>query len=131
MELLLNSIMTPTLNTNPMKKLILILCSFLVGASTYAATFADADYFGGINEETGNPNGLLLDAGGRVVVDTSFNFIFDDGTSGFTLGSPYDAGVQGTYSSELGYVPGTTIDPASLVFTFFFRDPNGEMKPNG
>jgi hypothetical protein len=106
-----------------MKTLIITLCSLLMCTSIYADTFADADFFGGIGPG-GNPNGILLDAGGRVVVDTSFNFIFDDGTSGFTLGSPYDAGVQGTYSSSLGYVPGTAIDPSSLVFTFFFRDPN-------
>lgn len=107
-----------------MKTLILTICSLFVCASTYAGSFADADFFGGTNG-SGNPNGILLDSGGRVVIDTSFNFVFADGTNSFTIGSPYDSSVQGTYSSALGYIPGTIIDPASLVFTFFLRDPNG------
>ncbi len=116
-------ITTLTPKTPLMKTLILTLCSLLVSASTYAAQFADADFFGG-TDQNGNPNGILLDAGGRVVVDTSFNFISNDGTPSFTLGSPYDSGVQGTYSSALGYIPGTAIDASSLSFTFFFRDPS-------
>ncbi len=32
---------------------------------------------------------------------------------------------QGTYVSQLGYVPGTRINPDDLRFTFFFRDPKG------
>jgi hypothetical protein len=105
-----------------MRTLIVTFCCVLVSASTYAGTFADADFFGTIGEG-GNPNGILLDAGGKSAVNTSFNFVSDDGTAGFTIGSPYSLSDQGTYSSALGYVPGTSIDASSLMFTFFFRDP--------
>ena len=84
--------------------------------------YADADFFGGTNGG-GNPNGVHLVA--NTFVQASFNFVNPDHTSSFTIGAPYDPLLQGTYSSQLGYVPGTMIDPNSLFFSFFFRDPNG------
>jgi protein with PEP-CTERM/exosortase system signal len=106
-----------------MKTFLLTLCSLLACASTYASTFSDADYFGSTNSN-GNPKGVLLIAG-IDAVNSSFNFVSPDRTAGFTIGAPYDSSVQGTYTSQLGYGPGTTIDPTSLFFTFFFRDALG------
>jgi hypothetical protein len=107
-----------------MKTFLLTLCSLLACASTYASTFSDADYFGGANSN-GNPNGVLLIANIDDAVNSSFDFVSPDRTASFSIGAPYDPSVQGTYTSQLGYTPGTTIDPSSLFFTFFFRDPLG------
>ncbi len=102
--------------------IIIALCG---ATSAYATMYADADFYGGTNTQ-GNPNGILLSTGAPPhFVTSSFDFINPDGTSSFTIGSPYDPLQQGAYSSALGYPVGTNIDPLSLFFTFFVRDPNG------
>lgn len=100
----------------------------LCGAtSAHATMYADADFFGGVNG-SGNPNGIHLTAFPGPPpqgVTSSFDFVNSDGTPSFTIGAPYDPNQQGTYTSVLGYPVGTMIDPNSLFFTFFVRDPNG------
>lgn len=111
-------------HTHIITAIIIALCG---ATSAYATMYADADFFGGINSD-GNPNGVLISAGGHPFITSSFDFVADDGTPSFTIGAPYDPLQQGTYSSALGYPVGTTIDPMSLFFTFFVRDPNGGLQ---
>jgi len=109
-----------------MKTLVLTICMLLVAVSGFAASFSDADFFGGANS-SGNPNGIQLVAGtgSGSFVQGTFDFVNTDGTSSFTIGDPYAISDWGTYSSQLGYPTGTPINPDSLFFSFFFRDPNG------
>jgi len=111
---------------NIMKTLVLTICVLLVAVSGFAASFSDADFFGGTNG-SGNPNGIQLVAGtgSSSFVQATFDFVNTDGTSSFTIGDPYAISDWGTYSSQLGYTTGTPINPDSLLFSFFFRDPNG------
>jgi hypothetical protein len=108
------------------KTLLLTSCMLLVATSGFSGSFSDADFFGGTNSN-GNPNGIQLVAGtgSGSFVQATFDFVNPDGTSSFTIGDPYAVSDWGTYSSQLGYLTGTPIDPESLFFSFFFRDPNG------
>lgn len=113
-----------------MKKQVLLsliaLGVFALGSTAQAYLYSDADYFGGLSE-VGTPLGVHMVFGtGTGSVTSSFNIVAPDGTSSFTIGFPYVAGVQGLYASNLGFPVGAqTIVPGSVQMRFFFRDPSG------
>ena len=119
-----------------MKKQLLSSVFLLAVASNALAasyTFSDADRFGSLvtvgsgptNPPVGSPAGITLTSGGpSASVSGSFDLVNADGTSSFTLGTPYAPSVRKTYSSALGFIPGTLFTDYGVV-TLFFRDPAG------
>ena len=50
-------------------------------------------------------------------------------TTTFTVGAPYAAGDQGTFVSQLGFLPLTMqVVPGSVQFKFWFRDVDGDAE---
>lgn len=111
-----------------MKKQLLSSVFLLAVASNALAltlTFSDADRFASL---PAGPAGITLTAGGPVAsVSGSFDLVNPDGTSSFTIGSPY--AYSQTYSSVLGFIPGlyNIVEDDSNV-TLFLRDPGGSTE---
>jgi hypothetical protein len=94
---------------------------FLGTAAQGVTIYSDADSFGGLNSGPSTPIGQTVTSGQSVL--GSFNFVVDDGTSGFSIGSPYPSFERDTYVSSLGFTAGSdTVVSGTGFMKFFVRE---------